>query len=122
MPSRYDPDLVRGSLDLMVLSALADAPRYGYLLQQRVREATQEQVPLPAGTLYPLLHRLESEKLISSTWDASTGRRRKWYDLTARGRARLEKQAREWVAFTACVHRMLSPVLEQARSPRPASS
>ena len=89
MSDRFQRDLLRGSLDLMVLSVLAGEKKYGYLIQKEVREASSGRVDLPAGTLYPLLHKLEDERLIKSSWDASTGRDRKWYELTPAGRKRL---------------------------------
>ena len=96
MPDKFQRDLVRGSLDLMVLSVLAGGKKYGYLVQKEVREASGSRVELAAGTLYPLLHKLEDDGLIRSSWDASTGRERKWYELTAAGRKRLAAQAQEW--------------------------
>ena len=101
-------NLVRGSLDLMVLSVLAGGKKYGYLLQKEVRAASGERVDLPAGTLYPLLHRLEAEGLIRSTWDDSTGRERKWYEITATGRKRLVAQARHWTDYAACIQQLLA--------------
>jgi PadR family transcriptional regulator PadR len=88
MSGKFQRDLVRGSLDLMVLSVLAGGKKYGYLIQKEVREASGARVELPAGTLYPLLHKLEDQRLVRSTWDESTGRSRKWYELTAAGRTR----------------------------------
>jgi DNA-binding PadR family transcriptional regulator len=118
MTEPFNPQLLRGSLDLMVLSVLAEGPNYGYILQQRLREASAEMIDLQAGTLYPLLHRLEDDKLIRSKWDDSTGRRRKWYELTRDGRARLKVQAREWNTYAQCIMRLIGPVLET--SPKPA--
>jgi PadR family transcriptional regulator PadR len=69
-------DLVRGSLDLLVLSVLADGPKYGYLIQQRLHEASGGAVRVAAGSLYPLLHRLEADKLLKSRVERSTGRER----------------------------------------------
>ena len=63
MTDRFSAELMRGSLDMMVLSVLKQGPQYGYSIQQQLREATRGRVPLPAGTLYPLLHRLEAEQL-----------------------------------------------------------
>ncbi len=116
--AKFSPELMRGSLDLMVLSVLATGPKYGYLLQQELRNASRGLVDVQAGTLYPLLHRLESDKLIRCKWDNSTGRRRKWYELTEPGRKRLSTQAREWHAYAECLRAMLAPVLETV--PRPA--
>jgi PadR family transcriptional regulator, regulatory protein PadR len=110
MTDRFSAELVRGSLDLMVLSVLTHEPLYGYSIQQRLRDVTGGRVPLPAGTLYPLLHRLESEKLIRSRWDESTGRRRKWYEITKSGRTRLGLQADQWRAYAECILALLDAV------------
>ncbi len=111
---RFQRDLVRGSLDLMVLSVLAGGKKYGYLIQKQVREASASRVDLAAGTLYPLLHRLEDEGLVRSSWDERTGRQRKWYELTAAGRRRLSVQAQEWTDYAACIRQLLS--LAQVKS------
>jgi DNA-binding PadR family transcriptional regulator len=108
---RPDSDWLRGNLDLLVLSVLLHGPQYGYNIAQQLRARTDDRVTLTAGTLYPLLHRLEADRLISSRWDDSTGRRRKWYELTAKGRTRVEQQARDWSAFAACLHELFRPVL-----------
>lgn len=110
MSERFGPDLLRGSLDLMVLSALVPGPTYGYELQQRLRAASDELVQVQAGTLYPMLHRLETDKLIRSRWDDTTGRKRKWYELTAAGRRRLVSQTREWDRYVACIQGLLAPI------------
>jgi PadR family transcriptional regulator, regulatory protein PadR len=114
---RFSAELMRGSLDLMVLSVLVQQRQYGYSLQQKLREATAGRVPLPAGTLYPLLHRLEAEKLIRSRWDESTGRRRKWYEITKTGRARLDSQANQWMAYAECIRGLLKAVPEFRPAP-----
>lgn len=110
MTTRFTPDLMRGTLDLMVLGVLADGPQYGYSIQQRLREASRGQVNAQAGTLYPLLHRLEQEGLIRARWDDDSGRRRKWYELTRSGRAQLKRQAQQWHEYAACVRRLLDGV------------
>ena len=74
MEETFHSDLLRGSLDLMILSVLADGPKYGYALQQSLRTASVGRIDPKAGTLYPLLHRLEDDGLIRAKWDASTGR------------------------------------------------
>jgi PadR family transcriptional regulator, regulatory protein PadR len=112
-------DFLRGNLDLMVLSVLADGPKYGYLLQQRLREAAGARLDFQAGTLYPLLHRLEADKFVRTKWETTTGRRRKWYELTAAGRKRLEHQARAWHDYAECLRRLLEPILP-APAPSPA--
>lgn len=119
MTKRFGPDLLRGSLDLMVLSILAGESTYGYVLQQRLREASGDLVQIQAGTLYPLLHRLETDGLIRSRWDESTARKRKWYDLTAAGKRRLTAQAQEWDRYVACIQAVLQP-LRNSGLPKPA--
>lgn len=114
-----DADLVRGSIDLMVLSVLANGPKYGYLIQQRLRETSREMIDLKAGTVYPILHRLEQEKFVRSRWEATTGRRRKWYELTAAGRRQLEHRAQQWNEYVACIQRILaigSPPVAEANA------
>ncbi len=107
MSERFESDLLRGSLDLMVLSVVAGEPMYGYLIQKNIDEASGGKVKLPAGTLYPLLHRLESAKLIRSRWDSSSGRKRKWYEITAKGKKRLTSQANQWHLYARCVSSLL---------------
>ena len=108
MTEKFERDLLRGSLDLMVLSVLADDAQYGYSIQKRLNSISLGKVKLPAGTLYPLLHRLESDKLIKSKWDDTTGRRRKWYALTAKGRKRLSAQADQWQQYADCMSSLIS--------------
>ncbi len=118
MSDKFQSDLLRGSLDLMVLSVLSDGSQYGYMIQKQLNTASMGKVKLPAGTLYPLLHRLEADKLIKSRWDSSTGRRRKWYELTAKGKKRLAAQASQWHQYAEC---MLSLIGGFRGSAEPAS-
>ena len=117
MTERFGPDLLRGSLDLMVLSGLAKESTYGYELQQRLRDASRDLVQVQAGTLYPLLHRLEADGLIRSKWDTSSARKRKWYELTAAGRRRLTAQTKEWDRYVACIQSLLAPLRAQLPDP-----
>jgi DNA-binding PadR family transcriptional regulator len=114
---KFQSDLLRGSLDLMVLSVLADEPKYGYLIQKRLEEATAGRVSIPAGTLYPLLHRLEADRLIRSRWEEATGRRRKWYEITAKGKKNLVKQASQWQQYAECVTNVIGGFLGTAFKP-----
>jgi DNA-binding PadR family transcriptional regulator len=116
MPTKLSSELLRGSLDLMILSVLAEEPTYGYSIQKRLADASGQAVQLQAGTLYPLLHRLESDKLIRSKWEKSTGRPRKWYELTAAGNRRLHQQASEWHSYVACLKQLLPSVSAIAKA------
>ncbi|MBL8889376.1 MAG: helix-turn-helix transcriptional regulator [Planctomycetaceae bacterium] len=127
MADQIESELLRGSLDLMVLSVLAQSPKYGYLLQKALSDNSQQQIKLSAGTMYPLLHRLEEAGLVSSRWDETTGRRRKWYELTAKGRKKLVKQAELWQQYASCITRLLNeiqlvvPASASAPAPAPQS-
>jgi PadR family transcriptional regulator PadR len=118
MTEPFRTELMRGSLDLMILSVLAEGEKYGYLIQQSLRESSAGRADPKAGTLYPLLPRLENDKLIRSRWEDETGRKRKWYSLTAKGKKKLQAQAEEWFQLTACVNKLLAPVVKI--SPEPA--
>jgi PadR family transcriptional regulator, regulatory protein PadR len=85
-------ELRRGTLTLAVLGALRK-PRYGYALLQTMQ---QENIDIEANTLYPLLRRLESQGLLSSDWDTSESRPRKYYTVSARGEAVLQELLVEW--------------------------
>jgi len=94
-------DLRQDDSELVVLSVLADEPLYGYAITKAVAARSGGNIRLSPGVLYPLLAKLESQKLILSTWeevksdraeDGAGGRRRKWYRLSAKGRKRLEQR------------------------------
>ena len=108
---KFERNLLRGSLDLIVLSVLTDGPKYGYLIQKEIRGCSGNLVRPEAGTLYPLLHRLEDEGAITSRWDSTTGRNRKWYELTDAGRRRLQRQATQWYEYADCIRNVLKPAL-----------
>lgn len=112
MSDKFQRELLRGSLDLIVLSVLADQPQYGYSIQKQVVLATDNRIKLPAGTLYPLLHRLEGDKLIRANWKTIDGRRRKYYELSAKGRKRLCTQGQQWSLYAECMTQLLGKALQ----------
>lgn len=92
-----ETDLLRSSLDLLVLKALSWGPMHGYGISEWIEGATSALLLLEEGTLYPALHRLERRGWISSEWGVSDNNRRaKFYRLTAAGRARFRAQAPLW--------------------------
>ena len=92
-------DLVAASSTPIVLAILAESDSYGYAILQRVRELSAGRMEWTDGMLYPVLHRLERLGYIRSRWAvAGTGRRRKYYAVTAAGRARLTDERRQWQA------------------------
>jgi DNA-binding PadR family transcriptional regulator len=101
---------LKGHLDLLVLAVLADGPRHGYGVIEELRVRSGDAFDLPEGTLYPVLHRLQQAKLLSSTWSEVDGRRRRTYQLTRLGRASLLEQRHAWDEFSAAVAAVLRRV------------
>ena len=108
---KFKRDLFRGSLGVMVLSVLADGRQYGYAIQKQLKQSSGQTIQ--AGTLYPLLHQLESEGLIKATWDTTTARERKWYELTSAGQKKLRKSAADWQAYIARLQSLVLPAVRR---------
>jgi PadR family transcriptional regulator PadR len=98
---------LKGHLDMLLLQVIADTPAHGYQLACALRERSRGAFDLPEGTLYPALHRLERQGLISSEWDRSAARRRRIYRLSAEGATALHTRRQEWVRFTRGVRAVL---------------
>ncbi len=107
----FDADLVRSSTETLVLSVLADEPKYGYSILKSLRERSAGSLKLSAGTLYPILHKLELQGAVRSYWKTGTTRQRKYYALRAKGRQTLQDKAQEWRRFAGLVERILRPAL-----------
>jgi len=107
----FHADLIRSSTDVLVLATLVGQARYGYEILQTLRRQSKGQVGLSAGSLYPILHRLEVEGAVRGSWREGTTRRRRYYALTARGRRLLRDKAAEWERFSGLVDRLLKPAL-----------
>jgi PadR family transcriptional regulator, regulatory protein PadR len=95
-------DLVAASSTPLVLAILAEQDSYGYAILKRVRELSRGSMEWTDGMLYPVLHRLERLGHIEARWEVSeSGRRRKYYRITARGRTQLAEERRQWQAVDA---------------------
>ena len=102
MPSDINKDLMAASSTPIVLAILAEGDSYGYAILQRVRELSGGQMEWTDGMLYPVLHRLERLGYVAARWVmAESGRRRKYYHITAQGRAQLREERRQWQAVDA---------------------
>ena len=109
MPRRDDLNLIRGTLDLLILKAVAFEPRHGYGVVRWIAERTRDELQIDDGALYTALHRLEQRRLLRSKWGMSdTQRRAKFYALTAKGRRQLAKSERTWNRYAAAVSRVLT--------------
>jgi DNA-binding PadR family transcriptional regulator len=101
-------EVLKGHLDLLLLSALRDEPAHGYRIVELLRERSAGLFELGEGTVYPALYRLERRRLLASAWQTAGGRRRRVYRLTPKGRAMLEEKRSEWKAFSGAVRAVIA--------------
>ncbi|NNJ12748.1 PadR family transcriptional regulator [Chloroflexales bacterium ZM16-3] len=107
MPS-LDHQLLKGSLDILLLGLLEHGPLYGYQIVKEVRARSQGVLDLKEGTLYPALHRLEKAGMIEGYWEArADGADRRYYRLTPQGVTAAQEQRTIWRRFTAAVEGVL---------------
>ena len=100
-------DTVNGQLDPLLLATIAQAPAHGYAILQRLKQRSSGAFDLAEGTLYPALHRLERDGLLTSSWSIDSGRRRRVYTLTRAGRSALTERRRDWAQFARAVEAVL---------------
>ena len=102
-------DLLQGTLDMLVLRAVADEPLHGYVLVHRLHLISGGRLQIPQGSLYPALHRLENQQFLKGEWAATdTGREAKFYRLTANGRRHLAAEVTEWKELSKAIALVLS--------------
>ena len=98
------PDLVQGTLNLLILKILALEPMHGWAISQRLRQVSADALQVSDGSLYPALHKLEQEGWIKAAWRTSDlGRRAKFYELTRPGRRHFEQEAANWERLSAAI-------------------
>ena len=106
-PSRIEADLMRGAGPTAVLKLLESGERYGYELVEELTLQTGGVLAMGQSTLYPLLYNLEAKGLISASWrTAESGRERRYYALTARGKRRLAASLTQWRALADALGRL----------------
>ncbi len=91
---------LKGHLDLLLLASLEGRRLHGYALIEELRRQSGGAFDLPEGTVYPALHRLERAGLLSSRWTSNSGRRRREYELTRKGRTALSDRRAAWREFS----------------------
>ena len=97
-------EALKGHLDLLLLSILANGPAHGYAVIESLRQRSSGTFDLPEGTIYPALHRLEKQELLSSDWTEESGRRKRIYKLTSKGRQVLGQRQQEWRSFSEAIN------------------
>jgi len=104
----FNPELKKGSLELLILSVLNDKDRHGYEIGKMLAERSDGKLQFPVSTLYTILYRMEKRGWIKGRWvEKVAARRRCYYALTRAGRKKLAQQQREWREFSAVVNQVI---------------
>ena len=103
--AKEKPDLIYGTLEMLILKALQHEPRHGLGIADRIHQISQDVLRVEQGSLYPALYRLENEGLIKAEWGVSENNRKaRYYELTAAGRKRLTSELEPWDRIASAVN------------------
>lgn len=105
---KISKELISGSIPTMVLSVIKNEDMYGYRIIKELGIRSEYTFSLKEGTLYPILHSFESEGYVESYWDASEGRKRKYYHITRKGLKHLSEKKQEFEDFSVSVSKVLN--------------
>jgi transcriptional regulator len=109
-------ELVKGTLDVMILKALTWGPKHGYAVTRWVSDTTEGRLDIVEGALYPALHRLERRALVASEWGLSENNRQaRFYRITAAGRRQLAAEVSAWQEYVELLARVLAAAPAPAR-------
>jgi PadR family transcriptional regulator PadR len=110
MSARQDLDVVRGTLDLLILRTLSWEPMHGLAVLRRIEDRTHGELQIEDGALYPALHRLEQKGWLDSEWGyTDAGRHARFYRLNAAGRRHLNAELSRWERYTKAVSLVIAP-------------
>jgi transcriptional regulator len=108
MSTSQTPELLQGTLDVMILSVVAPRPLHGYAIARQIERASGGELAIEEGSLYPALHRLSKRGDLDADWgETDTGRRARFYTLSRQGHKRLAEQASLWQRVSAAVNNVL---------------
>ena len=108
---KYHRELLKGSTDSLLLSMISQQPMYGYNIIKELEKRSNGYFRFKEGTLYPALHRLEKEGLLTGRWERlPTGQERRYYSLTQKGPQVLDMKMTEWQGFYSAVNLIIQPV------------
>ena len=118
MAKRAHPrlDLLRGTLDLLILRTLQPGPSHGHAIAKHIQRTTEDLLQVETGSLYPALYRLEAKGWIAASWELSDkGKRARYYRITQKGRKQLVAEQAKWDAFARAMGLLLKPAADDAR-------
>lgn len=110
MNDKYERQMKKGVLDMLILKLLQEKPKYGYQLISELKEKSNSVFVLKEGTLYPILYRLEDEQLVESNWSAAAGKQlpRKYYSITEKGKVLLPELSQTWNRISAGIQQIMN--------------
>ena len=107
---KISKELLKGSTNLLVLSVLENENMYGYQMIKEIKSKSGDVFEFQEGTLYPILHSLEEKGLITSYWDETGSKKRKYYSITKKGKEQLKEKKEEWKIFSNGINQVLGGV------------
>lgn len=107
---KVNKELLKGSTTMLILNLLKDSNMYGYEMIKKLKEKSNDVFELKEGTLYPILHGLEEKELITSYWDETGAKKRKYYSITEKGKNQLKERKEEWKIFSNGINQVLGGV------------
>ncbi|HLK65207.1 MAG TPA: PadR family transcriptional regulator [Bryobacteraceae bacterium] len=103
-------EFLQGTLDVLILRTLLTGPQHGHAIAKHIQRTSEDLLQVETGSLYPALHRLETQGWVAASWELSDkGKRARFYRLTPRGRKQLEAEQSKWEAFSRAMQLVLNP-------------